>query len=285
MKKKIKFSSLLLYISVIIFTAFLLFPIFWMVLSSFLPEHENPFYGLSKYTLKFTLENYFNVFMPSHWMKLPVDFVTQLKNSVFIAIVTSLTTLGVAAPGAYSLSRLKFRGIRLASASTLFVYIIPASFLVIPFFVQMSNYNIIDSPYSVILAMTVFTMPYSLWILRSYFSTIPKEIEESALIDGASRIKILFTIILPISTPTIVAVATYVFVHTWNEYLYALTLLTRSSNYTLPLGITGLVQASDIIPWGLVMAQSVLYAIPPIIFYYTFQKYMVKGIMAGALKY
>lgn len=269
------------YIAVIIILLFSLFPIYWMFLTS-IKEYKdllNP----SIFVSKVTFENYIELISSSHTLTTAANLYKCIVNSVIIALGSVALSLSISIFFGYSLARINFKFKKIVSNTSLFVYILPPSFLAIPFLVHMSALKLVNSLTSVILAETIFTIPFCSWILREQFSSIPKEIEESASIDGCGKLRILFRIVLPLSAPTIVATAMYVFIRAWNEYQYALILLYSRDLWTLPLFLTTFL-ASDVVPWGILMAASILYAFPPLIFYYIMEKYMIKGLFAGAVK-
>jgi len=279
-KKRRRFlSSLFTYFISAVIIVYSLFPLYWMVITSLrLPEE---IYSPNIFVEKPTLKNYIDVITQSHY--LTGLFLRQLSNSIIVALGTVCLTLSVSTLSAYALARLKFRGRRLMLRSALFTYIIPYSFLAIPFFKIMVRYGLVNSYQALIIAMATFTSPYCIWVLYGYFKSIPIEIEEAALVDGASRLRVFIGIILPISGPVLAALATYAFIFAWNELLYVLVLTGSAEMFTIPLGLMWFL-ISDTIPWGLLMAESIIYAIPPVIFYYSFRKYLVKGVLAGAVK-
>jgi len=275
-----KISLIFTYLIIALLLIFFLFPIYWMLLTSIRPKEDlfNPL----PWTTCPILDNYIHILDGTFW---PTRyFYNQLTNSLIVSTSVVVLTMFISICGAYSLARFRYKGRRFFSQIALFSYIIPQSFLAVPFFKLMSSYGLIDNYLSLILAMTMWTSPYCIWVLREHFFSIPIDMEEAAFIDGASRLTILTKIVLPISAPVIVALSTYAFITSWNEYLYALVLLQSSSKLTLSIGITSLVTSIDVIPWGTAMAQAVLFGIPPLIFYYTFERYMVRGLIAGAVK-
>jgi multiple sugar transport system permease protein len=165
---------------------------------------------------------------------------------------------------------------------TLFTYIIPASFLSIPFFKIMGDYDLLDTYWALIAAMTTFASPYALWVLWDYSKTIPPEIDESAAIDGAGVFTTFYRIYLPLVLPTLIAVGTYAFFFAWNEYLYAVLFLQSEQMFTLPISM-GTFLTGDDAPWNLLMAVSTVYSIPPVIFYYVFRRYLTHGLVSGAV--
>ena len=256
-----------------------LFPIYYMVSLAITPWSDlfRPVYFVKHPTL----DNFkFVLFQESPFVKY---FWRWLANSLLVSSAVMVAVLAVAAMGSYALGRIRFGLGRLVSGMTLFTYIIPASFLSIPFFKIMGDYDLLDTYWALIFAMTTFAAPYALWVLWDYAKTIPAEIDESAAIDGAGPLSIFFRIYLPLITPTLIAVGTYAFFFAWNEYLYAVLLLQGESMITLPVGM-GNFLTSDDAPWNLLMALSVIYSIPPVIFYYIFRRYLTHGLVSGAVQ-
>jgi multiple sugar transport system permease protein len=255
------------------------FPVYYMVTLSLVKEED--LFKPSLYVARPTIENYVMTVQQSNY--LVSEFRIQLYNSVGIALLTTVAVLIVGALGSFALARIKFRGSRLISSMTLFTYIIPASFLSIPLFKLMADFNLLGSKLSVILAMITFTSPYAVWILWDYGKTLPSQIDEAAAIDGAGPLSLFFHIYLPLILPAMVAIATYAFLYSWNEYLYAVLFLSGETNITIPVAM-GNFLATDNPPWNLLMAESVLYSIPPVILYYIFRRHLLSGLVTGAVK-
>jgi multiple sugar transport system permease protein len=260
-------------------TVWTLFPIYYMLVLSFTPTAElfRPEYWVKNPTL----ESYrFIALQGSVFVKF---FWRWMANSVLVAALTMLAVLVVASLGSFALGRIRFGGARFISGMTLFTYIIPASFLSIPFFKIMGDYDLLDTYWALILAMTTFASPYALWVLWDYAKTIPPEIDESAAIDGAGYFTIFWRIYLPLVLPTLIAIGTYAFFFAWNEYLYAVLFLQSEQMFTLPISM-GTFLTGDEAPWNLLMAVSTIYAIPPVIFYYVFRRYLTHGLVSGAVQ-
>lgn len=259
-------------------TVWTFFPIYYMLVLSFTPTAElfRPEYWVKHPSL----ESYrFIVFQESVFVKF---FWRWMGNSVVVAGVTMAAVLVVSALGSFALGRIRFGGARFISGMTLFTYIIPASFLSIPFFKIMADYNLLDTYWALIAAMTTFASPYALWVLWDYSKTIPPEIDESAAIDGAGVFTTFYRIYVPLVLPTLIAIGTYAFFFAWNEYLYAVLFLQSESMFTLPISM-GTFLTGDDAPWNLLMAVSTVYSIPPVIFYYVFRRYLTHGLVSGAM--
>jgi multiple sugar transport system permease protein len=274
-KKKV--FSAFIWIIVVVLLLWFLFPIYWMVATSI----KSNVFDLSLVPTELSPSSYIQVIMQTH--DKTGEYWIQLFNSFVIAGGTIVITLIVSTLGAYTLARLRFRLHRILSYTTLFTYIIPTAFLAIPFFILMLNYGLVDNLFAVIIATSTFATPYCIWVLAEYMSNIPVEIEESAMIDGASRLRIFTSIMLPLITPALVAIATYAFIYGWNEYLYVFILITHTNKWNIPLAI-GSMLTSDDVPWDVMTAMATIYSIPPVAFYYIFKKYMVAGLVKGAVK-
>jgi multiple sugar transport system permease protein len=260
-------------------TVWTVFPIYYMLVLSLTPTAElfRPEYWVKHPTL----ESYrFVVFQESVFVKY---FWRWMANSIAIAGATMVAVLAISALGSFALGRIRFGLARLVSGMTLFTYIIPASFLCIPFFKIMADYNLLDTYLAVILAMVTFASPYALWVLWDYSKTIPPEIDESAALDGAGTFTIFYRIYLPLVLPPLVAIGTYAFFFAWNEYLYAVLFLQGEQMFTLPISM-GTFLTGDDAPWNLLMALSTIYAIPPVVFYYVFRRYLTHGLVSGAVQ-
>ena len=255
------------------------FPVYYMITLSLVREED--LFKPSLVVARPTIENYIMTINQSNY--LVSEFRTQLYNSILIALLTTSAVLMIGTLGSFALARIRFRGTRLISSMTLFTYIIPSSFLSIPFFKLMADFNLLGTKLSVILAMITFTSPYAVWILWDYGKTVPPQIDEAAAIDGAGPLALFFRIYLPLILPAMVAIATYAFLYSWNEYLYAVLFLSGETRITVPVAM-GNFLATDNPPWNLLMAESVLYSIPPVILYYCFRRHLLSGLVTGAVK-
>jgi len=256
-----------------------LFPIYYMLVLSLTPTAElfRPEYWVKHPTL----ESYrFVVFQQSVFVKF---FWRWMGNSALVAAATMVLVLAISALGSYALGRLRFGGARLISGMALFTYIIPASFLSIPFFKIMGDYNLLDTYWALIAAMTTFASPYALWVLWDYSKTIPPELDEAAAIDGAGVFATFWRVYLPLVLPPLIAIGTYAFFFAWNEYLYAVLFLQSEEKFTLPISM-GTFLTGDDAPWNLLMAISTIYSVPPVVFYYVFRRYLTHGLVSGAVQ-
>lgn len=210
-------------------------------------------------------------------------FWQQMWNSLFIGIMTAVLTLLIGTLASFAIGRLRIRGAALLSNAAILTYVIPVSFLAIPFYKVMHSYGLADSRWSLIFVMVTFATPYAIFIFQQYGNSIPRSLDESAKVDGASPLQTYLFIYLPLMAPALVAVGTYALLLAWNEYLYAFLLLSSEDTITVPVAL-GFFLNSDQAPWSLLMATSVVYSLPPIVIYYLFRKHMAAGLTAGGVK-
>ena len=228
-----------------------------------------------------SLESFQVVITQNHWYL--EHFWHQFRNSVFIAAMVTLLVLTIGTLTTFSVGRMRIRNGWLVTNAALLTYMIPASFLAIPFYLIMQHYGLNNNPWSVIAALTTFATPYAIFIFQEYGRSIPLELDESARIDGASPVQIYFRIYLPLMAPALVAVGTYAMLLAWNEYLYQFLLLSDKNDMTVPVALAQFLN-SDIAPWNYMMATAIIYALPPICIYYTFRHRMASGLTMGGVK-
>jgi multiple sugar transport system permease protein len=271
--------NIFFYIGIIIFLVVELFPVYWLIVGS-IKSYDELFNPWVLFPQKVDLIHFTD--QPVEGMMTPTFFL-QLRNSLFIAIIVGIFTIVVSVLASYALARLSFRFSSLFAQLVLFSYLFPGSFLILPVAFMMMQYNLYNTLWSVILIETTLSTPFSIWLLTGYFKSIPKEIEESALIDGCSRLNVIVRIVLPLSVPALIAVFMYVFLQSWNNYLYPLVLLGDRSLWTLPIGVASLI-GSDIVPWGKMFAMAIVYALPAVIIFFFLNKFIVSGLTKGAVK-
>ena len=228
-----------------------------------------------------TLHNFGVVFRQEHFYL--HHFWEQLWNSVAIALATGGITLFVATTAAFAISRLKVKGGRTVMNFALFTYFIPAAFLAVPMYRTMGNYGLLNSHWGLILAMVTIAAPYSIWVLKQASDKLPVELDEAAIMDGASPMQLFRLVYIPLMLPSLVAIGTYALLLAWNEYLYAFLLLSKDTNITLSVALGNFLAADDS-PWELLMTTGLIYALPPAAIYYAVRRYMVSGLTAGAVK-
>ena len=228
-----------------------------------------------------TLQNFDFVFNQKHFY---LDhFWVQMGNSLLIALTVGFLTLLIATFAAFSISRLKVKGGRTVMNMALFTYFIPAAFLAVPMYKTMGLYGLLNSQWALILAMVTIASPYCIWVLKQASDKLPFELDEAARMDGASPMQLFWMVYLPLMVPSLVAVGTYSLLLAWNEYLYAFLLLSNDKSVTVAVALGNFLSADDS-PWELLMTTGLIYALPPAAIYYTFKRYMVSGLTAGAVK-
>jgi multiple sugar transport system permease protein len=228
-----------------------------------------------------TLHNFAVVFGQKHYFL--THFWLQLWNSLVIAVAVGAITLFIATFAAFAISRLKVRGGRLIMNLALFTYFIPAAFLAVPMYRTMGLYGLLNNQWALILAMVTIAAPYSIWVLKQASDKLPYELDEAAVMDGASPLQLFRLVYLPLMMPSLVAVGTYALLLAWNEYLFAFLLLSKDTDVTLPVGLGNFLAADDS-PWELLMTTGLIYALPPVAIYYAFKRYMVAGLTEGAVR-
>jgi len=253
-----------------------LFPFYWMTITSLKSEDQMRSLVSMFWPSPVVFENYDQLLRKT-------DFTSWFTNSAIVAVSSTLLATAVGTIGAYALARLRFRGRAFMSSATLITYLVPPSILFIPLYAQIRTLGLSDSLAGLIAAYPSFTVPFVTWLLMGYFESIPVELEESAMIDGATRFGAFRRIILPLAAPGVLAAALYAFTQAWNEFLYALVFITDVKQRTLPVGLSSFI-TGDVYGWGYLMAGAVLTTVPVIVVYIYLQKYMVEGLTAGSVK-
>ena len=228
-----------------------------------------------------SVESFWVVLSEGHWYL--EAFWHQFGNSVYMGAMVTLLVLLIGTLTSFSISRMRIRNGWIITNAALLTYVIPGSFLAIPFYLIMNRYGLQNNPWSVIAVLVTFTTPYAIFIFQEYGRSIPLELDESARIDGASPLQIYFRIYLPLMAPALVAVGTYALLAAWNEYLYQFLLLSNDRSMTVAVAL-GKFLNSDVAPWNYMMATAIIYAIPPIATYYIFRRRMSSGLTMGGVK-
>ncbi len=228
-----------------------------------------------------TLRNFRLVFEQKHHYL--INFWHQMWNSVLIAVAVGILTLFVATAAAFAISRLRVRGGRVIMNMALLTYFVPAAFLALPMYKAMGTYGLLNSQWALILAMVTVATPYAIWVLKQAADKLPLELDEAAIIDGATAPQLFRHIFVPLMTPSMMAVGTYALLLAWNEYLYAFLLLSRDIDTTLAVALGAFLSADDS-PWELLMTAGFIYALPPAAIYYAFRRYMAADLTSGSVK-
>jgi multiple sugar transport system permease protein len=261
-----------------VFVIVLLFPFYWMAITSVKPNDQltdyknfSPFWVVNP-----TLDHI-------RYLLFETSYPGWLWNTVLISVAATLISLVCAVLAAYAIERLRFSGSRYVGLAIFLAYLVPPSILFIPLAVIVFKLGIYDSRWALILTYPTFLIPFCTWLLMGYFRSIPYELEECALIDGASRWQILTRIILPLSVPGLISAGIFAFTLSWNEFIYALTFIQSSENKTVPVGVLTELVRSDVYEWGSLMAGALFGSLPVVILYSFFVEYYVSS-MTGAVK-
>jgi len=253
-----------------------LVPFYWMIATSLKKDKEIYGFEATLIPRQPTLNNYTRLFTTT-------PFVKYLRNSTIIALGNTLASLLCASLAAYALARLRFPGRGLIARGLVVSYLVPPSLLFIPLFAVLATLSLIDTHQGLILTYLGFSVPFCTWLLMGYFRTVPLELEEAALVDGCSRLGTLVRIILPMSLPALAVVAFFSFTQSWNEFLYANVFVNSVEVRTITTGLT-LFIVEDVFFWGPMMGASFLSALPPVLLYLVFQRWVVKGLTLGGVK-
>ena len=271
-----KFLRVYFPLGLIIF--FLLFPFYWMAVATFKPDAE--MYDYEKY-------NPFWIVNPTieHIKKLLVetDYPLWMWNTVIVSVSSTFISLFASVCAAYAIERLRYKGSRYVGLAIFLGYLVPPSILFIPLAAIVYKFQLFDTRLALILTYPTFLIPFCTWLLMGYFRTIPFELEECALIDGASRIQILVKIVLPLAVPGLISAGIFAFTLSWNEFIYALTFISSSEVKTVPVGVITELVEGDVYHWGSLMAGALLGSLPVAILYSFFVEHYVSG-MTGAVK-
>lgn len=287
MANRFTLRQLILFLGLAFFLTGILFPFYWMVSSSFKSQAEiggrEPVY----IPAHLRMDAYRELFDPAH----PSfqNFGVNVLNSLMVSVPTALIAVVLSMLGAYAIARLHFRGKDFLLNSVLLVYLVPGVLLIIPLFAMLANigdrlgFEVQDNLFILMLTYLAQTLPVALYMLTNYFRTIPDEIEQAALIDGCTRLQVIWKITLPLAIPAMVSVFIYTFMIAWNEFLYALVFLNSRDMFTMPIKVNTIF--TDPIPRPhVVMAASTVMTIPVLILFLSMQKFLEKGLTAGGVK-
>ncbi|HEX7389553.1 MAG TPA: carbohydrate ABC transporter permease [Acidiphilium sp.] len=265
-----------LYLALAAMLAFLLLPFYWMVLTAIKSQHEllvtpNPWW----------------VFHPT--FRNIIDLVTQtayprwFANTLFVSVGATILSVVISYTAAFAIVRLRFTGARTVSTAIFFSYVVPPAILFIPLASVLIKLHWFDKLWALIPIYTTFLVPFCTWLLIGFLRSIPRELEEAALVDGASWPRIMIRVILPLSMPGLISATIFSFTLSWNEYLYALIYMVSSANKTISVGLTTELMRGDVFQWGQLMSGALLGTLPVVLVYFFFVEYYVAG-MSGALK-
>jgi multiple sugar transport system permease protein len=272
-------SRLVMHALLVPFLVFALFPFYHMALTSLKQDRELYDRHATPLVIRQgpTLEHYVKLVRET-------EFLTWTKNSLMVTVLATSASVVIGTVAAYALARLKFFGVGSFGTGIFVTYLVPTSLLFLPLAQVVNWLGLGDSKWALIITYPTFLVPFCTWLLMGYFRTVPKEVEECAMVDGATRIQALWRIVLPIAVPGLVCAVLFAFTLSWNEFIYALTFTSSSDQITASVGVTGELIRGDIYFWGELMAGAILGSVPIVILYVFFLDYYVSGLTAGAVK-
>lgn len=273
--KKVHLKKAIIAVLASILALLIIFPAVWIILTSIKPYDD-----MFAIPVKFLPER---ICLAHYEMVLAMDnFRRYFFNSVIVSTISTVVNIVLAALAAFAFSRYQFRGSKILLGSVVLTQLFPAAVLLIPLYKLWAGLRLLDTYSSLVATYAIITLPLSIWMLTGFFNTIPKEVDEAALIDGCSRMQTLAKIILPLARPALFASATYIFINVWQEFLFSITFTTTDSMRTLPVGLYSFIgeRATD---WGPLMAGAVITTIPILLFFGFSQKNFTHGV-AGAVK-
>ncbi len=267
------------YANLVPYVFFALFPFYFMLVTSFKPNAE--LYNLK--SIPFWIQT---GVITDHYRFLfaRTEFLVWIKNTLIVSVVATAVSVGLSILAGYSLARLRFRGAGTFGTAVFVTYLVPPTLLFLPLSQVVVWLGISDSILALIVIYPTFLVPFCTWLLMGYFRTIPREVEECALVDGATRMQTLRRIVLPMAVPGIICALLFSFTLCWNEFIYALTFISQSAHKTAVVGVTADLIRGDIYYWGSLMAGAVLASVPIVVCYVLFLDYYVSGLTAGAVK-
>jgi ABC-type glycerol-3-phosphate transport system permease component len=210
-------------------------------------------------------------------------YASWMSNTLIVSVSSTVLAVTIATLAAYSLSRLRYPGRSALSSAVFFAYLFPPTLLFIPMFIVLNSLHMLNWLPALVAVYLTFSIPFCTWLLKAYFLSIPRELEDAAQMDGATRLQSMTLVVLPLATPGMAVASIYSFTLAWNEYLYAFTLLSDQEKFTLATGLTKLI-FGDVFLWGMIMAGGVLMSLPLLVLYFAAQRYIVAGLSAGAVK-
>jgi ABC-type glycerol-3-phosphate transport system permease component len=267
--------KLVTHVVLIVLCCFALAPLLWAISTAFKPDSEITT-SLSFLPKRPTLAHFGVVLAQT-------PFLRWFTNSLLVSVTTTALAIGVGSLAGYAMSRWRFWGRAVYGNTLLVVQMFPGVMLGIPMYLLLTRYGLIDTLWALLVTYLTFALAFSVWMLKGYFDNISREIEEAALIDGASRLGILWRITLPLAAPGIVTVAVFAFLLAWNEFFFAYVFLATNTRYTLSLGMYSFIQQYTT-QWGNIMAAGTLTTLPVLVFFFLLQRALTRGLVAGATK-
>jgi multiple sugar transport system permease protein len=279
MRRRLRFNPIKAFFMVVplaIMLFWALAPIYWILVTAFTTNDKLYSPVLNLFPNPITLSHFDELFRES-------PFLRQLRNSFYVSTITTVVSAIVGCTAAYAITRLKFRGRQLIARFLIWSYLVPASVLFIPLFSLVQTLGLVGKTNSLLLAYLTFTVPFCTWLLIGYFKALPVELEEAAMVDGCSHVGALWRITLPLAAPALVVTTLFSFTLSWNEFLYAIVLVTNPVDQTVTAGIATFV-GEDVYFWGKMFAGATLMSLPPVILYLVGQRWVIGGLTMGGIK-
>ncbi len=269
--------STISYIMLAIMLVFWLFPVFWMIMTAFKPNPEITRNEAPLGIIEPTFDNITYLFQET-------EFVGWIGNSLAVSVSTTIFSVIVGTLAAYGLVRFQLKGGKTLGMSIFVTYLLPQTLLFIPMAYVIQQLGLYDNLLALVIVYPTMMVPFCTWLMMGYFSQIPRDMEESARVDGATQWQAFYMVNLPLAIPGIISAAIFTFTLSWSEYLYSLVLLPSSSSQTIPVGVPNALSSGDVFIWGSLMAAALIGSLPVVLVYAFFMKYFVSGMMAGAVK-
>lgn len=261
----------------ILLVIFELAPFYWVIVTAFKTELQITLFEKVLWPTPWSLVQFERLFSPAR------NFLVWLKNTIIISVISPLVSTLVASLGAYALTRLRWKGAGTFSRVVLVAYLMPGVMMLIPIFQLFTTLHLTNSLWGLAIAYPTFGLPFAIWLMMGYYSSIPEELEAAALIDGCNRFQAFFRVVLPLTKPALMAVALFGVTQAWSEFLFAYVMIHSESRMTLPVGLAQMI-IGDVLPWGELCAAALIMAIPVLTLYSLGQRFMVAGLTAGAVK-
>lgn len=276
-KNYIRITDIPLLLLTILIVFYLVFPFLSIILTAFRPEEDIFSQDFSLFSSSYSLDNFKKIFSGR------TNFTQYIVNSIIVSLSATAVSVFIAMMTAYGLTRFKYKGKSIMITGVAFTQLFPFVVLILPLYLAYWKIGLVNSFLGLIISYIAISLPYNIFLLMGYISSIPASIDEAGIIDGCSRMQVIFKLIFPIALPGIAATAVFSFLRSWNEYLFALTLMTDNIKKTVPVGLAGFF-GEYTADWGAIMAASVIAIIPTGIFFLIMQKQIISGLSAGAVK-
>ncbi|GIO98689.1 carbohydrate ABC transporter permease [Paenibacillus sp. FSL W8-0187] len=274
-------NKILVYVCAVFISLFAVSPFLWMILTSLKPQAEIYSTPLTYLPHELNWNGYKGMLNPN--ADDSANFMKWFGNTALVSLLTTVFSLVISAFGGYAMSRFGFRGRMSLGYIILLTQMLPGSLLIIPLYLIMKDYNLLNSHLGLVIAYTTFAVPFCTWMLKGYFDSVSQSIDEAASVDGANRWTTFIRILLPLTLPGLVVTGVFSFLTSWNEFMFAQTFISDYDKWTLSVGIASF-QGQYVVNWDYLMAGSVITTLPIVIAFWLLQKHLVSGMTAGAVK-